>query len=300
MFFCFARNAGSANKCRRDSGDGLDDDSCFCQIRRDTNPMSIQKHYVAYHNEETWGERKNLKWVDTAKNVAGMEGARIWIISGGGQPRRYHLCFTFIAEQTGSNKRGKYRNWVGSTKVQAFAPPVRLNGFNWFPRLFKTLGHFAFGLQSLRDPSLIKKLEALRKNPTAVASQYRPTANPCELEQRTRELLAAPMTAKPKGQKRPKKVRAEGMTFERDPAVIAYVLQAAKGHCELCGKSAPFQRGDGSPFLEVHHFDPLAEGGADTVQNAAALCPNCHRHVHHGEDAAAQRTKLKGKMRRRK
>nr|WP_275041241.1 HNH endonuclease signature motif containing protein [Halomonas meridiana] len=46
---------------------------------------------------------------------------------------------------------------------------------------------------------------------------------------------------------------------------------------------APFNRkSDGSPYLEVHHRKPLAEGGDDTVANAIALCPNCHRAAHYG------------------
>jgi len=28
----------------------------------------------------------------------------------------------------------------------------------------------------------------------------------------------------------------------------------------------------------------LAEGGKDTVENAAALCPNCHKEAHFGEN----------------
>ena len=40
---------------------------------------------------------------------------------------------------------------------------------------------------------------------------------------------------------------------------------------------------DSSPYLEVHHIHLLAEGGDDSVDNARALCPNCHRKAHHGE-----------------
>jgi len=39
----------------------------------------------------------------------------------------------------------------------------------------------------------------------------------------------------------------------------------------------------GMPYLEVHHWTPLAEGGLDTIENAAALCPNCHKQAHFGE-----------------
>ncbi|WP_163591073.1 HNH endonuclease, partial [Klebsiella variicola] len=39
---------------------------------------------------------------------------------------------------------------------------------------------------------------------------------------------------------------------------------------------------DGTPFLEVHHIEWLSNGGEDSVENAIALCPNCHRQAHFG------------------
>ncbi|WOD65676.1 HNH endonuclease (plasmid) [Niallia taxi] len=70
--------------------------------------------------------------------------------------------------------------------------------------------------------------------------------------------------------------------FKRNPDVIAEVLTRANGVCEKCRKPAAFIRAsDLSPYLEVHHNIPLAEGGEDTVANAVALCPNCHREFHH-------------------
>ncbi|MCF5216690.1 HNH endonuclease, partial [Pseudomonas syringae] len=53
--------------------------------------------------------------------------------------------------------------------------------------------------------------------------------------------------------------------------------------CSLCNQKAPFKRKkDQSPYLEVHHRKRLADGGEDTVANAIAVCPNCHRKAHHG------------------
>jgi 5-methylcytosine-specific restriction protein A len=81
----------------------------------------------------------------------------------------------------------------------------------------------------------------------------------------------------------PEKIQVVSVGFKRNPNVIVAVLRRAKGYCEKCGKKAPFnRRSDGSPFLEVHHWTPLSLGGEDTVGNAAALCPNCHRKEHHG------------------
>jgi len=71
--------------------------------------------------------------------------------------------------------------------------------------------------------------------------------------------------------------------FYRNPFVVVEVLDRAKGICENCRKVAPFKKDiDDKPYLEVHHRIPLAEGGNDTVENAIALCPNCHRHTHYG------------------
>jgi 5-methylcytosine-specific restriction protein A len=71
--------------------------------------------------------------------------------------------------------------------------------------------------------------------------------------------------------------------FERNPDVVAEVLQRAMGKCERCKATAPFvRRKDNTPYLEVHHVVQLANGGEDTIENAEALCPNCHRELHYG------------------
>lgn len=68
----------------------------------------------------------------------------------------------------------------------------------------------------------------------------------------------------------------------RNPDVVAERLAQAKGHCDQCQQPAPFSRKDGTPYLEVHHVQPLAEGGSDTLENTVALCPTCHRYAHFG------------------
>lgn len=71
--------------------------------------------------------------------------------------------------------------------------------------------------------------------------------------------------------------------YERNPDVVAEVLDRANGLCEYCGAKAPFNRiKDGTPYLEVHHKKQLSLGGFDSVENAIALCPNCHRQAHYG------------------
>jgi hypothetical protein len=81
----------------------------------------------------------------------------------------------------------------------------------------------------------------------------------------------------------PESIQVVSRAFRRNPDVIAEVLIRADGTCEHCRSSAPFRRAsDDTPYLEVHHRKLLSEGGEDTVVNALALCPNCHRRLHFG------------------
>ncbi len=86
-----------------------------------------------------------------------------------------------------------------------------------------------------------------------------------------------------KSPKIPEKVQVVSVGYKRNPTVIVAVLRRADGVCEKCNKKAPFLRqSDGTPYLEVHHKKLLSDGGEDTIENAYALCPNCHREAHFG------------------
>ena len=85
--------------------------------------------------------------------------------------------------------------------------------------------------------------------------------------------------------KLPRRVTKLVYVYERNADVVAEVLVRAKGICECCQQPAPFiRKSDGTPYLEVHHKIMLSAGGEDTVDNAEALCANCHRHRHYGID----------------
>lgn len=90
---------------------------------------------------------------------------------------------------------------------------------------------------------------------------------------------------KPVGNKKPGTTLSQVTSPQRNVAVKAWVLEEANGKCECCSKAAPFKGNDGVPYLEVHHVRSLADQGEDTVENTVAVCPNCHRELHHGEKA---------------
>jgi len=89
---------------------------------------------------------------------------------------------------------------------------------------------------------------------------------------------------RPSGSKRPTKTVSEITNYKRDQRIVAWILKESKGVCERCDKPAPFDKIDGDFYLEVHHLKHLADKGSDTLSNTIALCPNCHREMHYGEN----------------
>jgi 5-methylcytosine-specific restriction protein A len=74
--------------------------------------------------------------------------------------------------------------------------------------------------------------------------------------------------------------RVSSTQYDRSVWVAEYVKRRANGICQLCSKPAPFIKQTGEPYLETHHIVWLSKGGEDTIRNAVALCPNCHRRMH--------------------
>lgn len=86
------------------------------------------------------------------------------------------------------------------------------------------------------------------------------------------------------------------LVYYRSMLIVAYARKRADGTCEACSSPAPFATAVGDPFLEVHHLDRLADGGADRCDKVAAICPNCHRRIHYGADGADYNRRLAGRI----
>lgn len=132
--------------------------------------------------------------------------------------------------------------------------------------------------------ALLRRLAVLEATPTASAATYTRVAA---------ELRRYGAVERPVGTAQPSRVPSQRTQFCRDPRVRAWTLQRAQGHCELCGQPAPFKDNDQELYLESHHITMLAEGGADTPENTAALCANCHRELHFGSERLAKTEKLR-------
>lgn len=80
--------------------------------------------------------------------------------------------------------------------------------------------------------------------------------------------------------------------YARSRTVARYVLARAAGVCESCREPAPFKRRNGTPYLEPHHTRRRADNGPDHPKWVGAICPTCHRRIHHGADGAQVNAEL--------
>jgi predicted HNH restriction endonuclease len=122
----------------------------------------------------------------------------------------------------------------------------------------------------------------IRRTRKQTRTQEQSPDSPPSVEVTTRTDARPRKVEKPEGSQNPDLTAVAAIQYKRDLSVKAWVLQNARGVCECCKKDAPFFYSDGLPYLEVHHVRQLREGGSDTVSNAVALCPNCHKELHFG------------------
>ncbi|RYH65648.1 MAG: HNH endonuclease [Alcaligenaceae bacterium] len=80
--------------------------------------------------------------------------------------------------------------------------------------------------------------------------------------------------------------------YVRSRLVKDYVLLRSRGECESCHEPAPFKRVDGSPYLEPHHTTRVSDGGLDHPRFVGAICPTCHREIHHGLNGTLRNAEL--------
>ena len=157
-------------------------------------------------------------------------------------------------------------------RAQNISHVLDLQGRTWIPGLrpAKNVGTNV----AIRIEAILAELENRTPNPDVA------------FENEARQ-LEGKQEDPPRGEPNPKATTSSATTYARSPEVKAWVLAEAGGVCEACGNPAPFYRADGEPFLEVHHVRYLGEGGSDTVSNAVAVCPNCHRGFHHSREREA-------------
>jgi predicted HNH restriction endonuclease len=220
--------------------------------------------------ERATKSRRSKSWVNPKRTSAG-DIAIIYIPSLG-----------FFATATFRSRAIRSKNWVRRYSsrmgdIELIRPPIslavirhKLPNLAWakYPRSITTSGP---GLEA----SLLRLVEARRRLGSADISDKR-LANAS-----LAELYAAAL------QRARSKLIARGRRSRdrrRARAVALYVLRRSEGSCEGCGTAAPFLRAGASEYLEPHHVTRVSDDGPDHPDHVIALCPTCHRRVHHGAD----------------
>lgn len=161
-----------------------------------------------------------------------------------------------------------------------------LAGRSWLPGL-KPLDHVGKNVSKV----IFKCLEEIEGT-----NEFNQLDFEIEVEKSYQSLSVQP----PKGEKFPNKVLSAVNVYSRDPEVKAWLLKNSEGLCEACEDPAPFYNKTNIPFLEIHHIVRLADQGEDVIENAVAVCPNCHKALHFSKDKEELKKALVLKIKRLK
>ena len=120
------------------------------------------KDFVVYHNPDVFPV--GIMDVDplaafTNKPVSDIRGSRVWVLAGSGAPRTYFIRSYFLVEEIGSGAELGFKTKLSGSTGKAFDPMIELSDDEWFVDFKRTLGNFAFGLQSVTDARFIEGLE---------------------------------------------------------------------------------------------------------------------------------------------
>lgn len=255
-------------------------------------------YYYAYHgpsndNDFDWKLGYGLKIKSKRDKVP--VGSKVIVIQKPKNASEFRLCGVFSITSHFDDKNSKYPFRFKLKNESNLSEYIILNDIelskelptstrkykNWsnFQKHFCSEGiTFQKQLETEISQKLISLLEINDESYNSALDKFRKKVKESEKlsSAERRERLKSATT-------KPKQKTVKTVIYDRNPDVVAEVLFMAKGKCEMCLSTAPFNRkSDGTPYLEVHHIIPLSQGGDDTVKNAIALCPNCHRKSHYG------------------
>lgn len=256
------------------------------------------KYYIQYHKGNEFGFpftdngniedilfeekiRNDLVFYTSKKMVKKALGANCFLIVGHGKKGKMNFyLWSYILIESVEFLNGRFN--INGTGFN-FKKPILLNDLENFILFKNKLKNFRDGFTQINNTDFLETLIKLRDiyNPHKILDDEESKINKIkELSKHDRLNLIKSYNVKPE------KTITTTVTFKRNPYVIVEILLRANGKCERCKNEAPFFRDkDGSQYLEVHHIVPLAENGDDTIENAIALCPNCHRHAHYGKSS---------------
>jgi hypothetical protein len=127
------------------------------------------KDFIVYNNPDTVGElyKKAPLSVFTNKKVSrDVVGSRVWLIAGGGdrKKREYLLRYWFVVDDITSGREHGFATCVTGSEGQVFDPMIPIEQEEWFLKLKKDQGNFAFGFSPIKDNEAVEKFEILAQS----------------------------------------------------------------------------------------------------------------------------------------
>lgn len=236
------------------------------------------EHFVAYHSAQRMGYKLEpngeLRFLSRKLGLLKKAiGNTVWVVQGipEGKKTAFSLCGAYVADRVDVEDPSSNLYVISGYGVKEFAPPVPLNGLDWFPALLKSQSNFSLGFNRVNDEMVVQALSALQadSNPLSLPALPDIDLPPAETEGATRLV--------------------SHLRRERNQAIVEAKKAAtlnANGRlcCEVCGFDFLATYGVlGEGFCEVHHLVPLSavtESVTTTLDALAVLCSNCHRIIH--------------------
>jgi len=237
-------------------------------------PRSLhQRHFVAYHKFDEWGDYYDSSETELAhfskrpeKQLEKALGQRIWVIGGEQTNRRtqYTLLSYFVPDTIEEVEEGGY-NVVGSGLV--FDPPVNLFSKPWLDDLLREQKNFSLGINEIKNPNVIEGLLAAERKRQATAfllPDEIPAGEPF-IEGATRQITVN--------------------AYERNPKARRACIDHYGATCQVCTFDFEDTYGEiGKGYIHVHHVKPVhtiqKESEVDHIHDLQPVCPNCHAMLH--------------------
>lgn len=271
----------------------------------------MPQYFYAYHgptNGSAFDPSGGYGVASRSKRDKVMVGDLVFVIQKTANSAPFELCGPYEVAEHYSGDSDKTRFRLRLVELDADSAPITLNEeslsqqlpqLKSFPNWSNFKRHFCrqgASLQKPLSPEVVNILSELARNSPTAKHQAPATLHDLEAAFQEDVEKSTSLTSEER-QRRLAKAKKVPVTkkvlikaFVRNPDVVAEALHMANGRCGDCGERGPFERrSDGSRYLEVHHKLPLAQGGEDTLENAIALCPNCHRERHYGVVTGSER-----------
>ena len=138
----------------------------------------------------------------------------------------------------------------------------------------------------------ITKFRKQRDSIVAAWQHFKAYSNELELQDTEYQIEvrnAEPEDVPPAPQERPPSADTTGKKWKTNPGRAKRALQAASYNCEIDSTHVTFTSyATNKNYVEAHHLVPMAfqndfQYSLDVPMSIVALCPNCHRLLHHAK-----------------